>query len=40
MLTFHNPSGHTAEAGIATLPAHTFDRRKMPQENAAGAARP
>lgn len=26
MLTFHNPSGHSTEAGIATLPAHVFDR--------------
>ena len=25
-VTFHNPSGHTKQAGIATLPATTFDR--------------
>jgi hypothetical protein len=25
-VTFHNPSGHTTEAGIATLPMATFDR--------------
>ena len=25
-VTFHNPSGHTPETGIATLPAATFDR--------------
>lgn len=25
-LTFHNPSGHTAQAGIATLPMDVFDR--------------
>jgi Peptidase_C39 like family len=25
-LTFHNPSGHTTEAGIATLPVTIFDR--------------
>ncbi len=25
-MTFHNPSGHTKEAGIATLPVTTFDR--------------
>jgi len=25
-LTFHNPSGHTTEAGIATLPEAIFDR--------------
>jgi len=25
-LTFHNPSGHTREAGIATLPVTIFDR--------------
>jgi peptidase C39-like protein len=26
LLTFHNPSGHTAEAVVATLPVHVFDR--------------
>ena len=25
-VTFHNPSGHTRETGMATLPATTFDR--------------
>lgn len=25
-VTFHNPSGHTTETGIATLPMATFDR--------------
>ena len=25
-VTFHNPSGHTPQAGIATLPMATFDR--------------
>ena len=25
-LTFRNPSGHTRETGMATLPATTFDR--------------
>jgi hypothetical protein len=24
--TFHNPSGHTPEAGVATLPVEIFDR--------------
>ena len=25
-VTFHNPSGHTPQAGVATLPMSTFDR--------------
>jgi hypothetical protein len=25
-VTFHNPSGHTPQAGVATLPTGTFDR--------------
>ena len=25
-VTFHNPSGHTRQAGIATLPMSVFDR--------------
>jgi len=26
LVTFHNPSGHTPEAGVATLPMPVFDR--------------